>query len=65
MQSTATLVSACTRAELAARDVTIQHQREQIAQLEAGIRRLRTALQVLTGCPVPEAEVTGPGRSDR
>ena len=53
------------RAELAARDLTIAHQREQIAQLEAEIRRLRTALQVLTGRPVPEPEVTGPPQGEQ
>ena len=45
-------------AELAARDLTIEHQRDRIAELEAEVRRLRTALQVLTGRPIPELQVT-------
>jgi hypothetical protein len=43
------------RAELAARDATISHQRVRIAELEYEVRRLVTALQVLAGLPVPEA----------
>ncbi|MGC8628368.1 MAG: hypothetical protein ACP5VR_12625 [Acidimicrobiales bacterium] len=45
------------KAELAARDLTIEHQRRQVAELEAEVRRLRIALQVLTGRPVPEVGV--------
>jgi hypothetical protein len=46
------------RAELAARDVMIEHQQARIAELEAEVGRLRTALQVLTGRPLPEAGLT-------
>jgi hypothetical protein len=41
------------RAELGARDVTIGYQQERIAELEAEVSRLRTALQVLTGLVSP------------
>ena len=46
------------RAELAARDVTIEHHQARIAELEAEVGRLRTALQVLTGRPLPEVGLT-------
>jgi hypothetical protein len=42
------------RAELMARDVTIGHLRQHIAELEMEVHRLRTALQVVTGLPVPD-----------
>lgn len=52
------------RAELAARDVTIEHQQARIAELEAEVGRLRTALQVLTGRPLPEAGLTSSPEAD-
>ena len=48
------------RTELATRDLTIAHQQERIAELEAEVLRLRTALQVLTGRPVPETGTSCP-----
>ena len=42
------------RAELAARDATIEQQRRRIAELEYEVRRLVTALEVVTALPVRE-----------
>jgi outer membrane protein TolC len=39
-------------------------QTARIAELEAEVRRLRTALQVLTGRPVPEPEATSSPESE-
>jgi hypothetical protein len=47
------------RAELAARDLTIDYQRASIEELQAEVGRLRTALQVLTGLGLPETKPTG------
>jgi hypothetical protein len=53
------------RAELAARDVTIGYQQDRIAELEAEVSRLRTALQVLTGLGSPAGETLRSGREAR
>jgi HAMP domain-containing protein len=47
------------RAELAARELTIEHQQARIDELEAEVGRLRTALQVLIGLVPAEAEPLG------
>jgi chromosome segregation ATPase len=53
------------RAELAARDVTIGYQQDRIAELEAEVSRLRTALQVLTGLGSPGGETLRSGSEAR
>jgi hypothetical protein len=45
------------RAELAARDQAVRHLKMRVIELEDEVRRLRTALQVLTGRPVPGPDV--------
>jgi hypothetical protein len=48
------------RSELAARDIKILHLSERVVEVEADNRRLRIALQVLTGRPVPGPNGPGP-----